>query len=59
MCSHVRVEVHTGKYRAHEIAESIMDVAHTGIEGDGILAELPVESIYHIRTLEKYVNKIC
>ena len=59
LCTHVRVEVFTGKARADKIAVSIMDAAHTGIEGDGIIGVLPVESVYHIRTLEKCENEPC
>lgn len=59
LCTHIRVEVFTGKARADEIAVSIMDAAHTGVEGDGLIAVLPVESVYHIRTLEKCEKEPC
>ncbi len=59
LCTHVRVEVLTGEAHADEIAVSIMDAAHTGTEGDGIVAVLPVESVYHIRTLEKCEKEPC
>ncbi len=49
----VRIEVFVGAGQAEEIAEAILDAAHTGDEGDGIVAILPVESVYHIRTKEK------
>jgi len=57
--THVRVEVFIGKDRADEIAEAVMNAAHTGIEGDGIVAVLPVESIYHIRRKEKCEHDVC
>jgi len=59
MVEHVQVEVFIGKARATEIAEKIMDVAHTGIEGDGIVAIIPVENVYHIRTKQKCVDEVC
>ena len=59
MCTHVRIEVFTSKLKADEIAEAIMEAAHTGIEGDGIVAILPVESVYHIRTKEKCQYDAC
>ena len=42
---HIQVEVFIGKGRATEIAEKIMEVAHTGGDGDGIVAVIPVESV--------------
>ena len=59
MVEHVQVEVFIGKGRATEIAEHIMEVAHTGGEGDGIVAIIPVESIYHIRSRQKCGDEVC
>lgn len=59
MCSHVRVEVFIGQHRAEAVAEAIMQAAHTGLEGDGIVAVLPVEAVYHIRTREKCKIDAC
>ena len=59
LCTHVRIEVFTSTLKADKIAEGIMDAAHTGIEGDGIVAILPVESVYHIRTKEKCQYDTC
>jgi len=53
LCDHVRVEVFIDVEQADKVATAIMDAAHTGREGDGIVAILPVESVYHIRTKEK------
>lgn len=50
MVTHSRVEVFTEKTRAEEIARTIVETAHTGEEGDGIVAILPVEKVYRIRT---------
>ena len=59
MVTHARVEVFIGQHRAEEVARAIMDAAHTGMEGDGIVAVLPVESVYHIRTREKCKHDVC
>jgi len=52
MTKHARVEVFTFARLADGIAQGIMDVAHTGVEGDGIVAVLPVKKVYRIRTRE-------
>ena len=59
MCQNIRVEVFLGVRQADEVARAIMDAAHTGLEGDGIVAILPVETIYHIRTKEKCNYEAC
>ena len=59
LCQHVRIEVFIGVRQADAVATAIMDAAHTGVEGDGIVAVLPVESIYHIRTKEKCHLDVC
>ena len=59
LCSNVRVEVFIGVGQAENVAKEIMNAAHTGIEGDGIVAVLPVESVYHIRTKEKCDYEVC
>jgi nitrogen regulatory protein P-II 1 len=48
--THARIEVFAEKARAYEIASAIMEVAHTGGPGDGIICVLPVEKIFRIRT---------
>jgi nitrogen regulatory protein P-II 1 len=59
MCTHVRLEAFIGQRRSDEVAAAIMDAAHIGIEGDGIVAVLPVESVYQIRTKEKCSYDVC
>ncbi len=59
MCQNVRVEVFIGTRQVDEVARAIMDAAHTGLDGDGIVAVLPVEAIYHIRTKEKCQFEVC
>jgi len=50
---HTRVEVFIEEGRAETIAEAMVNAAHIGLEGDGIVAVLPVESFYRIRTKSK------
>jgi nitrogen regulatory protein P-II 1 len=47
---HARIEIYCTSERAQIIARSIMEEAHTGSTGDGIVAIEPVEQIYRIRT---------
>jgi nitrogen regulatory protein P-II 1 len=54
MTAHVRIEIFVGKLQANEIAKVIMDAAHTGIAGDGLVAILPVTDVFHIRTKERF-----
>ncbi|MFQ5487353.1 MAG: P-II family nitrogen regulator [Gammaproteobacteria bacterium] len=50
LVSHARIEIFTSEEQAELIAEAIMGAAHTGGPGDGIVAILPVEKLYRIRT---------
>ncbi len=59
LCQHVRIEVFIDVARADKVATAIMDAAHTGEDGDGIVAVLPVESVYHIHTKEKCHYEVC
>lgn len=52
MTEYARIEIFLKRERADEIAQAIMDAAHTGGPGDGIIVVLPVESIYRIRNKE-------
>ena len=47
---HARFELFVHMSRAGEIAKAIMDAARTGVSGDGIVAVLPVEHLYHVKT---------
>ncbi|MDQ6992855.1 MAG: P-II family nitrogen regulator [Mariprofundus sp.] len=49
-CCHICIEIFCQVAEADAIARCIMDAAHTGISGDGIVGILPVEKLYHIRT---------
>ncbi len=59
MVQHIQVEVFISEKRATEIAELIMESAHTGTDGDGIVAIIPVNSVYHIRTKQKCGDEAC
>jgi len=50
LVSHMRVEIFTHETKTDSIVQSIMDTAHLGLQGDGIIAVLPVEKLYRIRT---------
>jgi len=53
MGEHARIEIFCPANEAEGIANCIMDTAHTGLEGDGMIAVLPVEHLYCIRTKAK------
>jgi nitrogen regulatory protein P-II 1 len=59
MCTHVRLEIFTGQQQAEQIAVAIVEAAHTGMVGDGLVAVLPVSSVYHIRTRQKCRHEVC
>jgi nitrogen regulatory protein P-II 1 len=48
--AHARLEIYCKASRADEIVNAIMDAAQTGLAGDGIVAVIPVEKVYRIRT---------
>ena len=50
MVEEVRVEIFTRKDEVETITAAIMDAAHTGIPGDGVVAVVPVEKFFLIRT---------
>lgn len=49
MSAHARIEVFTDAVHAERIVDAIMQAAHTGTAGDGIVSVLPVERIFRIR----------
>lgn len=46
----VKLEIYVEEERAESVAAAIMEAAHTGSGGDGIVAILPVDKVYNIRT---------
>ena len=59
MVTHVRIEVFVAESRAEQLAESLMAAAHTGLEGDGLVAISPVSHIYHVRTKARCLEDAC
>lgn len=55
MVDEVRIEIFTRKDELETVIEAIMDAAHTGGPGDGIVAVVPVESLFLIRTRSEAV----
>ncbi len=47
---HARVEIFVRADQVQEIVNAILEAAGTGTSGDGIIAVLPVEHLYHIRS---------
>lgn len=47
---HVRIEIFSEREWAHELARCIVEEAHTGGAGDGLVAVLPVEEVWRVRT---------
>ncbi len=50
LTAHVRFEIFAERNRAEEIARAIVETAHTGGPGDGLVVILPVEKVIRIRT---------
>lgn len=50
LSNEVRVEIFTKKDEVDTITSAIMEAAHTGIPGDGVVAVLPIQKLYLIRT---------
>ncbi len=54
--AYCRVEVLVEDDQVDRVLQTLMDAAHTGVEGDGLVAVLPVERVYHIRTRKEGLN---
>ena len=50
MVDEVRIEIFTRNDEVESITAAIMEAAHTGVPGDGIVAVVPVEKFFLIRT---------
>lgn len=53
LTSHSRIEIFASAEEVKKIADTIMDYAHTGHPGDGLIAVLPVENILRIKDCSK------
>ena len=52
--THARIEIYCEKDKKEAIVNGIMDEAHSGLTGDGIVVVIPVETIYRIRTKSEF-----
>ena len=50
LTEHLKVEIFVEESKVDELTNAILDVAHSDIPGAGILAVLPVDTFWHIRT---------
>jgi nitrogen regulatory protein P-II 1 len=50
MVEEVRVDIFTRADEVEAVVAAIMDAAHTGLPGDGVIAVIPIEKFYLIRT---------
>lgn len=50
MSTHVRMEVITGAAHADAVAQAILGAACTGTTGDGLVAIVPIERVWRVRT---------
>ena len=50
MRDQVKLEIYVADERADRVASAIVDAAHTGAPGDGIVAILPVRRVFSIRS---------
>ena len=47
---HARIEIFSETNKVEKIVAAILEAASSGMPGDGIIAVLPVERVYRIRT---------
>jgi len=50
MVDNARIEVFAALGEADDIVTAILEAAHSGCAGDGLVAVMPVEKLYRIRT---------
>lgn len=50
MVRHARIEIFTEAGRAEDIADAIIEAAHAGRQGGGIVVVLPVDTVRRVRT---------
>jgi nitrogen regulatory protein PII len=50
LTEHLKVEIFVEESKVEELTGAIMEVAHSDIPGAGIVAVLPVDRFFHIRT---------
>jgi nitrogen regulatory protein P-II 1 len=50
LTEHTKVEIFVEESRAEEVAKAVIEAAHSDVPGAGVVAVLPVDSFFHIRT---------
>ena len=50
LTEHLKIEIFVDESMAEAVTNAIMDAAHSDVPGAGIVAVLPVEKFFHIRT---------
>lgn len=50
LADQVKIEIYATSDQAERIAATVVDAAHTGSPGDGIVAILPVDRVFSVRT---------
>ena len=50
LVTHLRIEIFTERTKAEQFAAAIVEAAHCGAPGDGIVVILPVEKMFRIRS---------
>jgi len=50
MGEEVKIEMFTRQHKVESITSALMEAAHTGVAGDGVVAVLPVEKFFLVRT---------
>ena len=53
LSAYVRIEIFTDLEQVQQIVDAILEAAHTGTSGDGIVSVVPVETLYRIRDHHK------
>ncbi|MFN7085248.1 MAG: P-II family nitrogen regulator [Burkholderiales bacterium] len=59
MVEEVRLEILTRREEVDAITAAIMAAAHTGLPGDGVVAVVPVEKLFLIRTRSEVTADDC
>lgn len=54
MVNNARVEVFANQVEVDTIVTTILDTAHSGTPGDGLVAVMPVEKLYRVRTKAEF-----
>jgi len=54
MVNNARIEIFSVAERVDAIVTTILDAAHSGTSGDGLVAVMPVEKLYRVRTKSEF-----